>query len=102
MPKSSSSLRYCRLAPCTPRSECASKLFSGSVLSTISRRSIWWNNVRLVADRGVPMKFLLVDDEWQARDASLYTIRSIDADAKILETSTLAETFAELEANPDV
>jgi DNA-binding NarL/FixJ family response regulator len=48
------------------------------------------------------MKFLLVDDEWQARDASLYTIRSIDADAKIIEASTLAEAFAALEANPDV
>lgn len=48
------------------------------------------------------MKFLLVDDEWQARDASLYTIRTIDANAKILEASTLEETFAALGENPDV
>ncbi len=48
------------------------------------------------------MKFLLVDDEWQARDASLYTIRGIDPDAAILEASTLHEAFAALEANPDV
>jgi DNA-binding NarL/FixJ family response regulator len=48
------------------------------------------------------MKFLLVDDEWQARDASLYTIRAIDSGATILEAATLAETFVVLEANPDV